>query len=402
MGEEMHISAIISEYNPFHNGHKYHIEQTKRMGATHIVAIMGGNFLQRGTPAVLSKWARAKSALLCGADLILDLPVPWATASAEKFAYGAVAIANALGCVNTLSFGSECGDLALLRQTACAAVSPIIQKDIRINLETGINYAAAREKAIEKVFGSKAAALLHSPNNTLAIEYIKALDKLQSAIVPYTVARSGAAHDSTEIKADMASASFLRGQILSEHPDFDLLHKLMPMPSLQILKEEIDAQHAPVAFEPLERAVLAKLRCAGVEQFASIPDVSEGLENRIYEAVRAATSMEDLFAKIKTKRYTHARIRRIILSSFLGIESFDGPLPYIRVLGFNERGKEVLRLAKATASLPIVTRAAAISSLGENAVKLFALENRATDLYALAFPKIAPCGLEMTMQTVRV
>ena len=182
MAKKPHISAIICEYNPFHNGHAYHIKKTRQNGATHILAIMSGNFVQRGEAALLSKWARTEMALRCGVDLVLELPLPFAIASAETFAFGAVYLADALGCVDSLSFGSECGDIGKLQAAANAVLDSRVLNKTKILLKEGGSFAAARQKAVEALFSDSFTSLLQSPNNIVGIEYCKAVQRLSVSV----------------------------------------------------------------------------------------------------------------------------------------------------------------------------------------------------------------------------
>lgn len=387
----MKISGIVSEYNPFHNGHKYHIKKTRENGATHIVAVMSGNFVQRGECAVFEKRSRAACALANGVDLVLELPVAFACAAAQTFARGAVFILDSLGCVDELSFGSECADIHALAEVSENIGTDTIQEALRIGLDAGMTFAAAREAAVRYVLGEKA-DILKSPNDTLAVEYICAIKKLNSSIEPFAVKREGAKHDSKSQESCFCSASLIREQILSGKIDSAL------MPSTEILMDEIINGRAPVDFYKLEKAILFRLRTMSAQEIAQAPDISEGIENRIFNAVRSSSSLEELYAMSKTKRYSHARIRRIVLHSFLGIKALDnsGNPPYIRVLGMNQRGTEILREARSKASLPIIMRAGDAEKLDYRARRTFELECRAADIFTLAMPKPLPCATEQT------
>jgi predicted nucleotidyltransferase len=395
----MLIAGIVSEYNPFHLGHAAHISQTRLAGATHVVAVMSGNFVQRGEPAILSKWVRAQQALENGVDLVVELPLPWALSGAEKFAYGSVALLDALGA-DLLSFGSECGNTDQLEQAAQALNSPTLREALRSGLKDGSTFAKARQSAIHGLYGEKTALLLREPNNILGIEYIKALRKLDSKMKPFTIKRIGAAHDAPQAEGEIASASMIRGRIRSGE-DFTA-H--LPKTAADLVKDEISAGRAPADISRIERAILAKLRTISREEFASLPDVSEGLENRIYGAVRKASTLEELYDAVKTKRYTHARIRRIILCAFLGLNSSfsNGIPPYLRIIGFNRRGLEILHSAKMTTKLPIITNSSDILSLDSKARNMIELESRSTDLFALCMPHAAPCGLDRTTGIISV
>lgn len=394
----MKAAGIVAEYNPFHKGHAYHIEQTRLAGATHIAAVMSGNFVQRGEPAIMLKHARAKAALAGGVDLVLELPLPWAIAGARTFAFGAVSLLNALGCVELLSFGSESGDAAALEETLEALSGENLNDLVRIKQKNGLSYASAREKAVRELFGEGPATPLRNPNDTLAVEYLRALKELGAPMRPLAVRRAGARHDEQTANGSFASASKIREDIRNGKP----VGRYLPEASARVLLEETEKKRAPSSYTRLETAVLCSLRTQKAEGIAEAPDVSEGIENRIYEAAARAASLEEVFALAKTKRYSHARIRRVVLSSFLGVTAADasGSPPYIRVLGFNEKGRELLRTARETAALPVVMRASDIDGLGDRAKRIFDRECVSTDIYALSLPEPLPCGAEKTANVV--
>lgn len=395
----MNIAGIVAEYDPFHKGHAYHIAATREAGATHIVAVISGAFTQRGEPAMLTKWQRAAMALSAGADLVVENPLPWAMAPAERFAEGGIAILGSLGCVDMLSFGSECGDTEALSALATHLDSPEHRQQLRECLSTGLSYAAARQAAVEARLGQKSAALLAGANNTLGLEYIRAIRRQGVAMSPFTVPRKGAEHNATEA-AETASASFLR-QCIRE----DALTKALayvPANAGEILKTALAQGQAPADSTNLENAILAKLRSMSTQEIGELPYLSEGLENRLYQASRTAQTLEELMAAVRTKRYPAARLRRILWAALLGLPrrlSYRTP-PYIRLLGFNVRGEEIL--AAARPHLPIVSNARQISRLPDSAQKLFQLECRASDLHALLMPNPLPCGTDLTTKIVRV
>lgn len=400
MALQPHICAIVSEYNPFHKGHIYHIEQTRLLGATHIVAILSGNFVQRGEAALLEKRARAEAALLGGADLVLELPLPWAMAGAETFARGAVQTAEALGCVSSLSFGSESGDIFALRRIAEFFLSPEFSEALKNELLSGVTFALARERAAARFLGEDSARRLKNANDILAVEYLKAILQTGSSLSALAVQRFGAAHDDNTPRGGFASASFLREQILSGKEEE--IRPYLSEASFQILCRERQKGAAPASMERLERPILAALRRMSRAEFSLLPDLSEGLEGRILSAVQSETTLCALYDKIKTKRYTHARIRRIIVAAFLGLSSSLSAcsVPYLRVLGLNERGQEILRLARTTAKIPILLRAADRLLLSEEGKAVFRSECRATDLYMLSLPRVGPCGFDLTASPV--
>ncbi len=395
----MLVAGIVSEYNPFHLGHAELVSRTRLSGATHIVAVMSGNFVQRGEPAALSKWARARQALQNGVDLVIELPLPWALAGAEKFAFGGTALLDAMG-VDMISFGSECGNIDDLKKAVQALASSSLHEVLRCELKNGATFASARQKALGSLFDEETAQLLREPNNILAIEYLKALNKLNSKVTPFTIKRVGAAHDAKSACGSVASASQIR-RLMQSGGDFSAL---MPKSAAEIVRCEIDAGNAPATIAEVERAILAKLRSMSRAEFALLPDISEGLENRVYAAVRKATSLDEVYDLIKSKRYTHARIRRIVLSAFLGVNASMsiGIPPYLRVIGFNKRGVEVLHLIKSTTKLPIISNSSDILSLDNKAKNMVELEYRATDLFALCMPNVERCGLEMTTGIISI
>lgn len=389
----MSTAGIVAEYNPFHNGHAYHIARTRENGATAVVCVMSSWFVQRGETALMHPNARARMALMNGADLVVSLPTPWACAAAQTFARGAVGLLDAMGCVDTLSFGSECADVELLRAASCAVDDYTVRESMRANLLSGVSFASARQRAVEEL-DPCVASVLSSPNDTLAVEYIRAIDTLKSNLSLFAVKREGVGHDSGEAVNSFASASLIRSRVKSGEGFFDL----MPESAAEILTSEIESGRAPADIRVLEKAILACLRVSTPEEIAAVPDISEGLENRIYSASRSASSLDELYSLAKTKRYSHARIRRAVAALLLGIEAADceGIPPYIRVLGFNAIGREKLRAMRSSAKLPIVMRAADIKKLGERAKRVFSIEERAADLFSLALPAVMPCGAEYT------
>ena len=384
----MRVSSLICEYNPFHNGHKYMIEKMRENGCEYIIACMSGNFTQRGDFAVFDKYSRTKTALENGIDLVIELPVIYSCATAEKFAFGGVDILNSLGCVNEIYFGSECGNMEALRNTADILQSSEISEKIKKYLSLGQTFAKARENAVADI-DKISAEILKSPNNILGIEYIKALNKINSPILPQTIQRVGSEHDSLTVCENTASATLIRKMIYENNQEFK---KYIPSPVFSEIHD----------FKKLETAVLYKLRMMSLEDFKNLPDISEGLENRLYSAVRSGTSIEQILSLAKTKRYTLARLRRILLYAFLGITQNDCHIlpQYIKILGFSQNGKNILRTMRETAKLPVIMRYSDVKKLSPSAQYLYALESRCDDIYALSGENIIPCGRNLTENTV--
>lgn len=379
----MKTAAVIAEYNPFHSGHKYQLEKTRAAGATHIVAVMSGNFVQRGEAAIYDKYLRASAAVKSGADLVVELPLPWATGTAQTFARGSVGLANALGNVDMLSFGCENSDLPALEKLAEILYSEEYENIVSSLLSRNKTFASIRQSAAEAICGEETAKLLEKPNNILAVEYIAAAKNMGCNFEFNAVSRVGDGYNEIVYGGNgFASATAIRKTILSGCFDSSLV------------PEKVSGLYTTdySDFLRLDLAVLSKLRTLSVADIVQVPDISEGLENRIYSAIREAVSVEDLLGKIKTKRYTAARIRRIVLSLFLGVRVQDsvGIPPYIRILACNERGKEILNSAKP--ALPIVGRASQLRALDGRAGDIFALECRADDIYALSFAPARECG----------
>lgn len=384
----MEICGIVAEYNPFHLGHMLHIEDTVRQIGPDclVLCVMSGNFVQRGDFAVMNKHARAKAAVMSGADLVFELPTPFALSSAEGFAGAAVSLLCSTNIVTHLSFGSESNNIEELRLVASALLSDEFPPLLQNELQKGVSFAAARQKAVASILGFERAALLSSPNNILGIEYMKALYRLNSAIKPVTVARVGASHDAKTAAGKTASASHLRSLLAQGY--VSALATYMNEKSFTVLQEELKTGRAPVLLKNADRQIVSYLRRLSVSDFESLPDASEGLEQRLFRAVKTGLSFEEICNLAKTKRYAHSRIRRMLLSAYLGItkELASAPPPYLRVLASNTRGQALLKRMKKNAALPVVTKPASVNALSGDAKRFFELERLATDLYNMASP----------------
>lgn len=397
----MKIYGIVAEYNPFHNGHKFQIDDIrKKAGDCAIVSVMSGNYVQRAETAVMSKYARAKAALLGGVDLVLELPMPYAISSAERFAYSSVHILNSLGAVTDISFGSECGSISLLQKAVEALYDENVNLKLKAELKNGVSYPAARFSAVRDVFGAETAAVLSEPNNILAVEYIKALKALSSDMKPHTVKRTGASHDSDEYVGNIASASKIRELIRSNaHTGL-----FLPFDSQAVLTNEIAIGAAPSDMNRIGNAVIASLKLKTPSDFNNIYGIGEGIENRLLSAAASARNLTELYDFAKTKRFTHSRIRRVVLNTFFGITNditLSDP-PYIRVLGFTHKGKDILRIARKNASLPIVMTVGDVKKSGGLSERLYSLECRTTDIFNMTLPKIRQSGTDMTDNLVRI
>ena len=353
------VFGVICELNPMHSGHKYLISSIKKNENDCVICAMSGNFVQRGEFAVYDKFTRARTALENGADLVIDLPTVCSTLSAQGYANAGVKLLEETGICECLAFGAECDDIQELKRIA----DEIKEKDAEIKkeLEKGISYPRARQNVI-------ASPILSEPNNILAIEYLT-YTKLRAVAVK----RIGKGHDSDD-------EEYSAGEI----------RKHLSVDEISTMKN-------------CEPAILFKLRTMSAEDFAQLDDVSEGLENRIFEAVRSSASLDELYDKIKTKRYTHSRIRRIILRAYLGINKKEPKEPqYVHILGFNDKGRELLSKMKKSAKLPIITKYSDINNMSGEIKRLYENECRYTDIYNLGFTPAKPCGAEQKSKIVIV
>lgn len=377
------VIGIVGEYNPFHYGHMHHINETKKLLGEDcpVVCVMSGDFIQRGEAAVYSKFARAEAAVRSGVDLVLELPVPWTLSSAEGFARGAVGLLGASGVVTHLSFGSECGETAPLEKLAEVLLDPMLGEAIKseLNKEEGIPFAIARQRAVAQRTG-ELSSLLETPNNILAVEYIKALYDLRLDIVPVTVRRFGSGHDSTG-DSGPKSASEIRSMLERAEP----ISEYVPENAQAVYSREDRLGRGPVLMEKLESAILSRLRMLPETAFAALPDAGEGLNNRLYRAAMEETSLSAVLAAAKTKRYALSRIRRMTMCAALGItaDMAEDTPPYARVLAANGRGCALIRKIGEAGTVPVVTKPASVKELDKRSVEIFNVCSRAHDLYVL-------------------
>lgn len=386
----MAVIGIIAEFNPLHSGHEYLIAEAKRQGT--VVAVISGNFVQRGETAIADKRIRARAALLSGADLVLEMPVLWSMSTAENFALHGVCALKNIGCTKIM-FGSECDDIEKLNKAAEILLSEDFSIKVSELMAEGITFAAAREKAA--VLCGADGDILSKPNNNLATEYIKAAKQQGFDIEFETVKRKGADHDS-KTESEFVSASLLREKLKSG--DYAFCRKYMSENTLGLLTPDKISD-----IERLDRAVLAVLRTKTPEELKKLPDISEGVENKLLSEIRLAESLDDLYNRIKVKRYTLARIRRLVLNAFIGADNsfFMKVPPYIRVLGFNQKGEEQLKTGAKCSKIPVVVRPADIKMLGDSALTVFETECRATDLFGLSLTKPQECGLEYISKIIK-
>lgn len=358
------VLGVVTEYNPFHNGHLYHIEESKKQTkCRYVVAVMGGNFTQRGSCSLIDKWSKAKMAIQNGVDLVIELPVLYSISSAENFAEGAIKILDSLKIVDDISFGAECSDISILDKVADILYNePNEYKGLLAHeLSKGLSFPKARENALLVYLNDvrKYPKVLSSPNNILGIEYLKALKKLKSNIVPHAIERFESDYNSNTINGNIASSTAIRNIVKGDN--LKVLSKLLPDSSYSVLMENIKIGHVVPDISCFEKEILYNLRKMTVDEIANLADVSEGLENTIKKAANSCNSIVEFLSIVKSKRFTTTRLQRILLYSLLGITKKDMQIskkvnPYIRVLGFNERGKFLLSEAiKANPKLQVVT-----------------------------------------------
>lgn len=381
----MAAAGIITEYDPLHMGHVHLMAEARRLlgPETGIICVMSGNYVQRGDFVIVGKHARAAAAVRSGADLVLELPVPWALSSAEGFASGAVEILKATGAVTHLVFGSEGGDAAPLARCAGALCSEDFPEALREELKKGDSFPAARQRALRRLVSEEDTAALGRPNDTLGVEYCKALRG--SGIRPVAVLRRGAGHDEKAAESGFASASAIRA-LLRRGEEEEALRLCAPAMA-SAYRAEREAGRAPASLDLCERAVLARLRFLEEADWAALDQGNEGLYRRFARAAGSAGSLAELLETVKTKRYPLARLRRMVFRAYLGLPPAppEGPA-CLRVLAANSRGTALLAGMRKTASLPVLTKPAAVRRLGPEVRRLFDLEARADRLYALACP----------------
>jgi len=379
----MDFIGVVCEYNPFHNGHAYHLRESARLTDDQgVVCVMSGDFVQRGEAALYAKYARAEAAVRGGADVVFELPLPWSLASAEGFARGAVGLLAAIGAT-TLSFGTESEDLGILDTLARRLIEPQTVELIRAKMadEPELSFAAARQRVLEELCGEGARAL-ETPNNILAVEYLKTIYTENLSLKPLDVRRLGSAHDGAG-EGNTRSASEIRS-LLSRGESAD---RFMSASSRAVFERDT-AQGRGIPSRPtLETAILSRLRMLRREDFLALPDASGGLGERLFRAAGEEPTLDAVFAAVKNKRLAMSRVRRACYCAALGITSnaADGIPPYARLLATNARGREMLAELRETSEIPIVTKPASVRELGERSETIFSLGAAAHDLYVLGY-----------------
>lgn len=397
----MKVLGLITEYNPFHNGHLYHLNLAKEITkADYTLCVMSGNFVQRGEPAIVNKWTRAESAVRAGVDLVIELPTVYCCQTAELFALGSIKILNSLNIVDYLVFGSELGDIKALSLIAKEILqeSSVYKRVLKAELSNGLPFFIAREHALKESLVEQRGLdpqdlpnILSKSNNILGIEYLKAMITTNSSITPLTIERIKAEYNSKELIGTIASATAIREHIKKEGIT-ELISDFMPRDSYQLLHREFNAGRGPVFIDDYLDIILYLIRLQGKSLLTKIIDVNEGLDNKIFKAAIKSNSIDSLVSAVKSKRYPRTRLNRILCHCLLGLHSNDVlyfknyPTPQaIRVLGFSEKGKELLRMISQRTTLPIVTKIAPYIKQSRNIPCQISLDSKATDVYALGY-----------------
>ena len=404
------VLGIIAEYNPFHNGHLLHLEKSKKIcGAQYSVCVMSGNFVQRGNTSIVNKWAKAEMALKSGVDLVLELPTVYSISSAENFAEGAIKLLNSLKIVDTISFGSENSDINVLNR-----ISSVLHEEPKQYLEflnseskKGLSFPKARENAILLYLNDKKYLnILNQPNNTLAIEYLKALKKYKSHISPISVKREKVFYNSNCIVDEYASATAIRNMIINEQ--FNDIRKVVPASSYNLLMNEIEEGHLVIDISKFEKEILYAIRRLSADDIKNIPEVTEGLENAIKNASNSCNNLSELINIVKSKRYTQTRIQRILLYILLNITKKDMYLsrkniPYARILGYSPQGKELIsEIYRANPKITLITSVKNFLDSSNNKTYKYMLNKDilATNIYTLAYNNNSTANLYYTKKIV--
>ena len=407
------VLGIIAEFNPFHNGHLYHIKQSiEESKADYVVCVISGNFVQRGNTSIINKWTKAKMAIANGVDLVLELPTIYSTSSAENFAEGAIKLLDSLGVVDTISFGMESNDIATLNNIANVLFQEPKDYVTMLNheLSRGISFPKARENALLMYLNDikRYANVLSGANNILGIEYLKALKKLKSPLIPIGIKREKVYYNDEMIVDDFASATAIRKFISNKQ--FDEIRKVIPRSSYILLGQELKKGHYVLDLSKFQKEILYILRKMTLEEIRNLPDVSEGLENAIKNAADSCNNIIDLVNIIKSKRYTQTRIQRILIYALLGIdkkmmETSKKIVPYARILGSSEKGKKLIsEIIGKNPKINMVTSVKKFleTSKNKNLKEMLKLDIYATNVYTLGYEQDSWSNLDYTSKIVTI
>lgn len=405
------VLGIIAEYNPFHNGHLYHILESKKLAKTdYTVVVMSGNFVQRGDTSLVDKWIKAEMALNCGADLILELPTIYSISSAENFAEGSIKLLDSLGIIDVFSFGNEYCDISVLDD-----IANVLYKEpkeysnlLSRELQKGLSFPKARENALMLYLNNirRYANVLSSSNNILGIEYLKALKRTKSFMQPLAINRYGTSYNSTSINDGFASATAIRE--LVKKRDFIEVAKAMPNSSFNLLKDCVFKGKYVPDISKFEKEILYKFRTMSIQDINNLPDVNEGLDAVLKKAANSCNTLKEFFNIAKTRRFTQTRLQRVCLYALLNITKKDMLIskrnsPYVRVLGFNKKGKQLVsEIHRLNPKLPIVTSVKKFMNSTSNKIAKSMLETdiKATNIYTLGYEYDSWANLDYTHKLV--
>lgn len=423
--ENIKVLGIIVEYNPFHFGHLYHIQEAKELvKPDYVVAVMSGNFCQRGEPAIVNKFARTETAIKSGIDLVFELPTVYAVQDAGGFAVGSIGILHKMGVVTDIVFGSESGDIDFLNKVARLLANQTyeFQQTLKNKLKLGYSYPNARKYALMDVLNNDVEKISKS-NDILGIEYLKAIIKYNSNITPRVIKRIGADYNDETFRGRLSSASAIRKII--KQGEFSKVQEALPEWTFEILSREFSLGRGPVFWEDLN-FLIAFFRKLKREDFERIYSFNEGLDLRFFEAARNYGDLQSFIEGVKTKRFTYSRIRRAILhvlfnmdKPFVEISNEEGP-QYLRVLGFNKKGRELLKIIKEKASIPVISTPSLYKNvldewkkkLAEEKVPVqindkiylrqFETDILASDLYTFLYPEKSQrqAGMDFTQRVI--
>ena len=401
----MNLLGLVVEYNPFHNGHKYHLEKSKELtNATHTMAIMSGSFLQRGEPALFDKYTRAEIAVKNGVDLVIELPTLYSCQSAEIFSHGAIATLNSLNCVNSVCFGSEEGNVEILRTIAEILVREPeeFKSSLKKYLDDGLVFPIARSKSLYDYINKnnllslkeeELQQVLNSSNNILGIEYIKSLIKLNSSIKPFTITRVASEYNSKNIESNICSATAIRNS-LKNNSNLELIKNVVPTSTFEEIENKISQKFNPL-YDSDFYDILSSTIIRDFDNLTNYFEVNEGIENKIYSNIFKSKTLEELIDLTKSKSYTMTKIKRTLNNILLGINRDDvikvkdlSQVPYIRILAFNNKGREIIKKIKDSSDIEIITKFSKISHIEDPLFDtLIKYDLKASNMYNMIYYK---------------
>lgn len=398
------VLGIVAEYNPFHNGHMYHIQNAKEQAkADYVVAVMTGNFTQRGGTSIINKWEKTKMAISNGVDLVIELQTLYSISSAENFASGAIKILDEIGIVTHISFGMEAKDLAALNNIANVIYNEPIEykRMLKLELNNGVSYPKAREIALTNYLATehKYDGIIGEPNNILAVEYLKAMKIQKSQLIPIGIRREKVFYNSTKIVDEYASSTGIRHLLLNNN--IEEIARVIPSSSFNVLLNNIKNGTYTLDLSQYSLEIIYKLRTMSIDEIRNLPEVSEGLENSIKDKAEQTNNLIELINNIKSKRYTQTRIQRIMVYALLGITKKDMEMskkitPYVRILGCSQEGKKMLSEINWKSKVITSVKKFEDSNYNKNYKRMLEIDKRASDIYTMGYRANSKCNLDYT------